>query len=75
MVTPYKDGSSYIDTGLVPFSDPQSWVVIDQNTAAPDVTGKIPKPGLYILVAQYKHDNPGLNHSIERRYRIIQCKR
>ena len=50
------------ETALIPFSsgDQPSWVVIDGNSAIPDIAGRVPTPGLYIIVAQYKQDNPGL---------------
>ena len=59
--TSYPNNFGFSDTALVPYSgaSDDQWVVIDGNTAVPDVSGKVPKPGLYILVAQYKQDNPG----------------
>ena len=56
---PNSPGSS--ETALVPFSpegQPQ-WVLIDANTPMADVTGKVPNPGVYVLIATYKQNNPG----------------
>ena len=33
---------------------------MDANAALPDVSGRVPNPGLYILVAKYKNTNPGI---------------
>ena len=59
--TVYPNAPDPSETAVIPFSsgDQPSWFSVDENTAIPDVSGRVPKPGLYILVAQYKQDNPG----------------
>ena len=65
--TVYPDALKYPETGLITLSsgDPPSWLLVDGDSI-PDISGRVPKPGLYILVVQYKQDNPG---SIE----IVLC--
>ena len=59
--TTYPNAPGPSETALVPFSsqDQPQWVVIDANNPLPDVNGKVPNPGVYVLVATYKQNNPG----------------
>ena len=58
--TNYPNAPGPSETALVPFApkDQPQWVVIDANTPMADVNGKVPNPGLYVLVATYKQNNP-----------------
>ena len=60
--TTYPNAPGPSETALVPFSsqDQAQWVVIDANNPLPDVNGKVPNPGVYVLVATYKQNNPGM---------------
>lgn len=60
----YPNAPGPSETALVPFSsqDQPQWVVIDANNPLPDVNGKVPNPGVYVLVATYKQNNPGMLH-------------
>ena len=62
--TTYPNAPGPSETALVPFApqDQPQWVVIDANNPLPDVNGKVPNPGVYVLVATYKQNNPGIQH-------------
>ena len=62
--TLYPDAPDPAETALIPFlpstgQDQPQFFYIDGSSPIPDINGRVPNPGLYILVAQYKHNNPG----------------
>ena len=60
--TKYPDAPDLSETAVIPFSDedPPQFLYLDATSPIPDIKGRVPAPGLYLLVAQYKNDNPGL---------------
>ena len=73
--TAFPNAPGPADRALIPFSsgNQPEWVVIDGNSAVPDVNGRVPNPGMYILVAQYKQKNQG-NRSTSIKIYKIQVK-
>ena len=62
--TIYPDAPDPAETALIPFSssldqDQPQFLYVDASSPIPDIKGRVPTPGLYVLVAQYKNENPG----------------
>ena len=67
--TTYPDAPDPAETAVIPFRPPSpddgtgqeqpQLLYVDGTSDIEDIKGRVPKPGLYVLVAQYKQDNPG----------------